>query len=62
MDTVEVFEPAEYTSVQTVHVEEYEPPVLLDLEEVASGAGVCITGGHAAPIDDEPPQEPLPPR
>ena len=26
----------------------YEAPVLLDLEEVVAGCGVCITGGGAA--------------
>ena len=32
-----------------VDIIEYEPPVLLDLEDVVAGdCGICITGGGAA--------------
>lgn len=28
----------------------YEAPILLDLEDMAAGCGICITGGGAAVI------------
>lgn len=40
----------------------YEPPILLDLDEVASGCTVCITGGNMAvpiPVDLDGNSEPI---
>ncbi len=37
-----------YESPMLVEVIEYEKPVLIDLEDVVAGCGICGTGGGAA--------------